>query len=807
MDLKALEESSERVIEDCRKLQARVKELEHHETNSHHHLGRANDLEERLQEHQRHLESSRAREAALKEEMLGTEEAVRRHHMSRKAGPWDSELRRLELRLAAVEQQLAEIQLQKNGDFDFDSQDSSLSHEDSAFFGDALYTRSGDEIRGGVATCGPCYEISQSIWDACLMIGLPVLSGWDSVLVALLVVVNICTQLGFVYIVALYMTEDILQNDELKELLRFRAIVAHDVKYADLASGRSLATQICMNDGELHIATTQRILVDDLRSYRHIGPCLALLAIACWLATTLKEFFALLSFCGSMLHYPSGKHTLLQKNADGKIMFAQISQLRRLALLLCVALPRAVVAVSLAITGTMYLAHTVSLEDLIMNAVALAFIMDLDQLIEEAFAPRRARYLLNEISYLPIPRLPCAHSKPIPVGQRTLRIPGIGRITAGSQERMKNLVKAALLVTGLVLVYQKELAPLQSRIQLALNILCSGETSFVYAVNPATGLVEATRTYTAEEFEDQSVPSVQAERLQEVRSAVLSLARPALNDFDIETAVSPPLLRLDWPHRISGIYYIDKTSTNDVENQVLMLPCQNAAFQQPFREALLKLTGDQDSCAALWRDERCSWRNMTSLRALCPESCGCNDALEPAAGAFATPIWGCPAVCKYQRDVSQELRGAPCQDWALSRFVGDAYFHRFMRGIFSFSLESPDMRRAEVSLYVKELNHTFRQLLPGEKDSFLEVAEHHFRSGAWVEDLLNGQWNLAPGVPHPRGLKGCEFLGSWELQLLSGINFCRRDEGAEPLRTFRPQCPVVCKCKADHSDCPSTCPE
>lgn len=33
------------------------------------------------------------------------------------------------------------------------------------------------------------------------------------------------------------MTEDILQNDELKELLRFRAIVAHDVKYADLASG------------------------------------------------------------------------------------------------------------------------------------------------------------------------------------------------------------------------------------------------------------------------------------------------------------------------------------------------------------------------------------------------------------------------------------------------------------------------------------------------------------------------------------------------------------------------------------------
>ncbi|CAJ1389055.1 unnamed protein product [Effrenium voratum] len=113
MDLKALEESSERVIEDCRKLQARVKELEHHETNSHHHLGRANDLEERLQEHQRHLESSRAREAALKEEMLGTEEAVRRHHMSRKALELESEEMRISLlqRQSEVEdlrEQLAE---------------------------------------------------------------------------------------------------------------------------------------------------------------------------------------------------------------------------------------------------------------------------------------------------------------------------------------------------------------------------------------------------------------------------------------------------------------------------------------------------------------------------------------------------------------------------------------------------------------------------------------------------------------------------------------------------------------------------
>jgi len=76
-DLQELEDSSRKVVEDCRALQARVHELEHHETQSRTHGLRVTELEERLQEQSRLLESARAREVALREEIQDGEETNR----------------------------------------------------------------------------------------------------------------------------------------------------------------------------------------------------------------------------------------------------------------------------------------------------------------------------------------------------------------------------------------------------------------------------------------------------------------------------------------------------------------------------------------------------------------------------------------------------------------------------------------------------------------------------------------------------------------------------------------------------------
>ena len=230
------------------------------------------------------------------------------------------------------------------------------------------------------------------------------MSKCDSVLAGFLLLLNMITQIGFVVVVRHRMLEDVLQPDQLSELLRFRTNVAHDVRYADLVGGRSMARQVCSEDDSLQWANMQTGVIADLNDYISIGPILAMLAIGCWLSTTLRELFNITGFLSAIHRYPSGEITVIAPGEDGdsgSVVITQMSKFRKVMLFIFVALPRLVVAVSLALTGTKYLANTLSLADLILNAVALAFILDLDELVESAFMPRRARFLLDALGTLP----------------------------------------------------------------------------------------------------------------------------------------------------------------------------------------------------------------------------------------------------------------------------------------------------------------------------------------------------------------------------------------------------------------------
>ncbi|CAJ1438336.1 unnamed protein product, partial [Effrenium voratum] len=150
----------------------------------------------------------------------------------------------LELRLTAVEQAIAELRPKDpkpvNASSDEDGSEDGLISEKLTRLesnGKVKFLPSGDEVRGGIATCGPCYEISHSLWDSCLVVGLPILSAYDSCIVALLLIMNIAAQMGFVHIVKDYMSEATLSSENLTQLLRFRVSIAHNIKYADMSTG------------------------------------------------------------------------------------------------------------------------------------------------------------------------------------------------------------------------------------------------------------------------------------------------------------------------------------------------------------------------------------------------------------------------------------------------------------------------------------------------------------------------------------------------------------------------------------------
>eukprot|EP00913_Durusdinium_trenchii_P034231 g32036.t1 len=379
---------------------------------------------------------------------------------------------KLEWRLAEVERVLATLKPQngskggqeppgdlkptKDGE-DSPHSDDSLLRASSEAFGTAIFLPSGDEVRGGVATMGPCYEVQHSIWDSCMIVGLPIISDWDSVLICLLMLMNIAAQVGFVYIVRQYMSETVYGHDQLSQLIFFRTSIAHQVKYADMVTGRSLARQVCGMDEQLPWASTQYSAVEDLQNYAQTGLWLALLAIGCWLATTLRdrpnrrgeaatgvpsivshrqEIFNIAAYAGALRGIETGDETVLEENerdederqTDQNVQFTRMSRMRRNLLFLCVV----------------------------------------------------ARFLLDEINALPIPRV---------------YIPGYGPMNAGIQERAKNTMKLLMLVCGLIAAYVMLLWPLHDRISLAINILCGGEKDFIYAVNPATGIIETTNTF------------------------------------------------------------------------------------------------------------------------------------------------------------------------------------------------------------------------------------------------------------------------------------------------------------------------
>ena len=335
-----------------------------------------------------------------------------------------------------------------------------------------------------------------------------------------LMLLNLFAQLGFVAVVQIDMLEDVLQPDQLKELLLFRANVAHEAKYADLGGGRSLARRICSQDNSLHLANSQTGLVSDLYSYSAIGPVLALLAIFCWLSTTLKEVFNVVTFMDAVRSCPVGDITLVTAEAgeeaeESAIAMSQMSLWRKYMLYGLVSMPRMVVACMLLVTGTQYLANTLNLSDLILNAVALAFILDLDELIASAFMPRRPRFLLERLGTLRVTQSP---------------VPGLEQFKVGLQERIWDVLKITFLIIGLVISWLYLLQPLHQRSHLALNILCSGEQDFIYAVNSATGIIEAAPTF---HREGPLTLSWQQEGVLRHANITLSLARP-LEGLDMD---------------------------------------------------------------------------------------------------------------------------------------------------------------------------------------------------------------------------------------------------------------------------------
>ncbi|CAK9081683.1 Vacuolar protein sorting-associated protein 11-like, partial [Durusdinium trenchii] len=248
---------------------------------------------------------------------------------------------------------------------------------------------------------------SESAWTYPVVIGLVKAGIVEALFAVLLLLVNVFVQMGFMLII---LTPDFLPGDISEQIdyaQQWRRSVAHDHQNLDLAS-TSLVTRVCNGDGALIVSTRQATLLEHINSYLGLnvaafepeffqpGVLLSVLCILLWSLCVYKELRNILHTFEAVRRLPHTSRTTVRNNtlqslSSGRYKILKITYLLRTA-----------IAISLLISGIRWLAQTTSITELMLNAVALNAILDVDEFLFAGFTPMSIHLSIQKLEPLEI---------------------------------------------------------------------------------------------------------------------------------------------------------------------------------------------------------------------------------------------------------------------------------------------------------------------------------------------------------------------------------------------------------------------
>jgi len=466
------------------------------------------------------------------------------------------------------------------------------------------------------------------------------------------------------------------------------------------------------------------------------------------------------------------------------------------------------------------------MEDLVLNAMALSFILSIDEEFFETFLPRRVQTLVHNLE-----------AAPLNEGRHARRFPA-----------MEALAVLAAILAGLAAAYALVMDPFLSRLEQSRDILCSGQLDFVFSYSSASGVVHVAQ-------------SAREPGITETERIVLQVAQPVLwtdaswsvdpslialaQGGNARVAVGPPAVATPSPPSLHDAGFqedsfrlVAQISESSGEEAADLLPCADFSTGLSLewsQETLREISGisGASTCEDLLVDPwLCGRANSTRLRALCPFTCACRQGIMAWAGPFVTRAFGCPSECgKIAGQTWELIMGNlfPCEDTGEGNFTGQGsymppiyqsmaaaaphlnlhfsdFFQLYIRGVKEYIMSEPLVAQG-VSGGVEALSFsTAYEGAPGQSalsQSQKDALVNHVLTGRIFDDILAGVWSLFPGTPHPRNLTGCAYLASVEVFLAINTNLC--EEGT--IASIRPWCPVACGCDGalDPAGCPSAC--
>lgn len=486
-----------------------------------------------------------------------------------------------------------------------------------------------------------------------------------SVFTGATLMINAAMQVVFCVIVNDSLTRDRFDESTVEDLKDWRTTVAHNLKYVDDLTFRSLARKVCsfqdtpMSAGPIQgLEAIAEYMPDDMaREYRskpplgfwmrtsHVGELMCLLSLVLWWLSVLKELFSIVSLGEALYALPTAEQTEIDSTA-GRLALVSMTRFRK-ATVVGVLVVRSFVCLFLAICGTLYLATTISLGDLLLNALALEVVLSLDELTFDVLAPRSIRLMISSMAPL---------AKPPSSAWRGLD--------------GKPLAAIAAIAVGLLLVSELKLKEQSRILKDARDAVCSGDLDFVAGVDQ-NGMVVAygggstgdyTDLYEYRAFRDLILNAGESstdvfEGSSSKMAYAFSGSRFSLEGYvsqsltDLGEVFNPDCYDFDYPN--STVWPTLKDILASEESKEL----NQGDDLQTSQTALAPFDSCADVVPKCWEESTLGVR----ARQFCPAACGCHNPTAPLV--LSNTAQGCPASCTDSVWHNVIMGTLSCTDW------------------------------------------------------------------------------------------------------------------------------------------------
>ncbi|CAE7360731.1 unnamed protein product [Symbiodinium sp. CCMP2456] len=243
---------------------------------------------------------------------------------------------------------------------------------------------------------------TDSTWNLLLVLGFTK-AGWIDIVIGCGVFVgSLLLQGGLCYVL---LTGDFLGKpltNEIDIARTWRAGTAHDFKHLDIAE-TSLVSRVCNGDGSLIMSTQQAAFISQLNTYLGMqadelapegicpGSVLCVLCISWWCLYLGREYRQIFSSLEGLWNVPRGPSTILEIGNIRTVSFPRF-------FLFCAArISKAVISSLLLAAGIQWLVNTIAIRSIVLRAVALKSLFELDGVFYAAFMPKQLQVCMKKL--------------------------------------------------------------------------------------------------------------------------------------------------------------------------------------------------------------------------------------------------------------------------------------------------------------------------------------------------------------------------------------------------------------------------